>query len=217
MIELSHAGLRYNGGPEILTDVSLSIKEGDFTFLTGASGSGKTTLMRLLSIGLLPTRGDICIFGKDILQLSKSERAELRRHIGLIYQDFRLLNHLSLFDNIALPLRLMDMSEKKIKPAVENIAEWIGLKDYLKMKPPFLSGGQQQRVAIARAVITKPKFLIADEPTGSLDEQMGHRIMALFEELNNTGTAIILATHDRALMKRFNHHPVLQIKAGHLI
>ncbi len=216
MINLSHIGLRYDGGPEILTDISLSLAAGSFHYLTGASGSGKTSLMKLLSISMLPTRGDIDFFDKDVTQLSKSDRAKLRQNIGMIFQDFRLLNHLSLYDNIALPLRLANISESKIKKAVHDMAEWIELKDYMKSKPPFLSGGQQQRVAIARAVITKPKILIADEPTGSLDDIMGDKIMSLFEELNKSGTAIMVATHDKSLMQRFDH-PVLKLRAGHLI
>lgn len=215
MIKLSHVGLRYDGGPEILSDITLNIEPSSFHYLTGASGSGKTSLMKLLSIGMLPSRGDIDFFGQDVTKLSRLDRSKLRQKIGVIFQDFRLLPHLSLYDNIALPLRLTNIPEKKIKMAVNDMAEWIGLKDYMKSKPPFLSGGQQQRVAIARAVITKPKILIADEPTGSLDDIMGEKIMSLFEELNKSGTAILVATHNKSIMKRFNH-PILKLKAGHL-
>jgi len=216
VIKLSHIGLRYDGGPEILTDVSLALEAGSFHYLTGASGSGKTSLMRMLSIGMLPTRGDIDVFGQDVMTLSRGKRAQIRRQIGVIFQDFRLISHLSLYDNIAMPLRLANISETKIKNAVEDIAKWIGLKDYLQSKPPFLSGGQQQRVAIARAVITKPKILIADEPTGSLDSLMGDKIMMLFEELNKQGTAILVATHDKSMMEKFNH-PQIKLRAGHII
>lgn len=216
MIELKHVGLRYDGGPEVLSDINLNISSGSFHYLTGASGSGKTSLMRVLSISKLPTRGDVSFFGHDILSSSRSNRAELRKNIGIIFQNFRLLPHLSLYDNVALPLRLSGIAEGKIKSAVDDMAAWIGLKDYMHVKPPFLSGGQQQRVAIARAVITKPKILLADEPTGSLDDIMGERVMTLFEELNKSGTAIIVATHNHALIKKFPH-PQLKIKAGHLI
>lgn len=215
MINLSHVGLRYDGGPEILSDINLQLEPHSFHYLTGASGSGKTSLMKLLSIGMVPSRGDISIFGEDIMKLSRLNRAKLRQKIGVIFQDFRLVQHLSLYDNIALPLRLANIPEAKIKNAVYDMAEWIGLKDYMKTKPAFLSGGQQQRIAIARAVITKPKILIADEPTGSLDDLMGDKIMSLFEELNKSGTAILVATHNKSMMKRFNH-PVLQLKAGSL-
>jgi cell division transport system ATP-binding protein len=216
MIKLSHIGLRYEGGPEILTDISLSLNAGSFHYLIGASGSGKSSLMRLLYMGLLPTRGDITIFDHNILKSSGQIRADIRKQIGVIFQNFRLLNHLSLYDNIALPLRLSNIPESKIDSAVNDIAAWIGLKDYMHVKPAFLSGGQQQRVAIARAVITKPKILLADEPTGSLDDPMGERIMALFEELNKTGTAIMVATHNKNLIKKFPHE-ILNLRAGHLI
>ena len=216
MINLSHIGLRYQGGPEILSDISLKITEGSYHYLSGASGSGKTSLLKILSIASLPSRGDITVFNKDVIAITRTERAILRQKIGVIFQNFRLMPHLSLFDNIALPLRLANISEAKIKSAVNDIADWIGLKPYLDVRPPFLSGGQQQRVAIARAVITKPKILIADEPTGSLDTPMGDKIMTLFEELNRQGTAILVATHDQNTMKKFPHS-ILKLKAGHLI
>ena len=209
-------GLRYDGGPEVLSDINLHLEAGSFHYLTGTSGSGKTSLMRLLHIGQLPSRGDIKVFDEDILKASRAKRAEARRHIGVIFQNFRLLPHLSLYDNIAMPLRLADISEAKIESAVTDMLTWIGLKDYIKVKPAFLSGGQQQRAAIARAVITKPKILLADEPTGSLDDNMGDKIMALFEELNKAGTAILVATHNQGMITRFPHD-VLKLKAGQLI
>tara|TARA_B100001750_G_scaffold240382_1_gene250010 strand:+ start:944 stop:1597 length:654 start_codon:yes stop_codon:yes gene_type:complete len=216
MINLKHTGLRYDGGPEVLSDINLNLEAGSFHYLTGSSGSGKTSLMRMLHIGLLPTRGDISIFGQDIMQISRQQRADLRRDIGVIFQDFRLLPHLSVYDNIAMPLRLADISETKIETAVTEMLNWLGLKDYKSIKPAFLSGGQQQRVAIARAVITKPKILLADEPTGSLDDYMGDRIMTLFEELNKNGTAVVVATHNKGMIGRFPHH-ILNLKSGHLI
>ena len=216
MINLSHVGLRYDGGPEVLSDINLRLKPGSFHYLTGSSGSGKTSLMRLLHIGQLPTRGDISVFDQDILKASRAKRAEARRHIGVIFQNFRLLPHLSLYDNIAMPLRLADIPEVKIESAVTEMLNWIGLKDYVRVKPTFLSGGQQQRAAIARAVITKPKILLADEPTGSLDDAMGDKIMALFEELNKAGTAILVATHNKGMINRFPHD-ILKLKAGNLV
>jgi len=216
MIELSHVGLRYDGGPEVLSDINLHLEKGSFHYLTGSSGSGKSSLMRLLSIGKLPSRGDINVFDNDIMYLSREKRAQLRQKIGVIFQGFRLLPHLSLYDNVALPLRLIGTPETKIKSAVIDMAEWIGLKDYMHVKPPFLSGGQQQRVAIARAVITKPQILLADEPTGSLDDIMGAKIMTLFEELNKAGTAILVATHNQNMIKKFPH-PTLKLKAGNLV
>jgi cell division transport system ATP-binding protein len=216
MITLSHVGLRYDGGPEVLSDITLNIAQGSFHYLTGASGSGKTSLMKLLHIGKLPSRGDITMFDTDIVRASRSQRAKIRQQIGVIFQDFQLLNHLSLYDNIAMPLRLMNYSEGKIKSAVTDMIAWIGLKDYADTRPVFLSGGQKQRVAIARAVISKPKIILADEPTGSLDDPMGDKIMSLFQELNNQGTAMIVATHNQGTIKRFPH-PTLKLKAGHIV
>jgi len=216
MIELSHVGLRYDGGPEVLSDISLKIEPASFHYLTGSSGSGKTSLMRLLHIGKLPSRGHVTIFDQNVVDASRSKRAILRQNIGVIFQDFRLLSHLSIYDNIALPLRLANQSEKKIKSAVTEMIKWIGLGDYGHVRPAFLSGGQQQRVAIARAIITKPKILLADEPTGSLDDPMGDSIMNLFEELNKQGMALVVATHNKGTVERFPH-PVLKLKAGHLM
>jgi len=213
MIELAHVGLRYKGGPEVLTDVNLTIAPKSFHYLTGSSGSGKTSLMRLLSINLLPTRGTVTFSGQDIQSISRKERARLRQKIGIVFQNFRLLPHLSVFDNIALPLRLQNISEAKIQSSVRDIANWIGLKDYLNVKPAFISGGQQQRVAIARAVIVKPEILLADEPTGSLDDPMGDQIMVLFEELNKQGTAILIATHNQGTIERFPH-PAIRLQSG---
>jgi len=212
MITLSHIGLRYSGGPEILSDFSLTIEEESFHYLTGPSGSGKTSLMRLLNIEKIPSRGDIHFFGKDLSKTNRNNRALMRQKIGVIFQNFRLIPTLSVYDNIALPLRLHGIKDKDIKQEIHAIAKWIGLHDYLKVKPVFLSGGQQQRVAIARAIITKPKILLADEPTGSLDDEMGEKIMMLFEELNKKGTAIIVATHNKKLIKQFPHP---QIKMKH--
>lgn len=216
MITLSHIGLRYQGGPEVLSDISLQLQAGSFHYLTGASGSGKTSLMRLLYLGLLPTRGRLSLFDHDVMQASRAERARLRHRIGVIFQEFRLLPHLSVYDNIALPLKLAGMKDRLIKQAVQDIVEWIGLKDYLQVRPVFLSGGQQQRVAIARAVVTKPTIILADEPTGSLDDAMGHKIMSLFEELNKQGTAMLVATHNQEMIRTFPH-PVLEIQQGRLV
>lgn len=216
MITARHIGLRYSAGPEVLSDISCTLEEGSFHYLTGPSGSGKTSLMRLFHIGKLPTRGDLYVQGQNVALASRVERARLRSKIGVIFQNFRLLPHLSLYDNIALPLRLNGLEENRIRSAVNDMIDWIGLKDYTDTYPAFLSGGQQQRVAIARAVITKPKFLLADEPTGSLDDSIGDRILVLFEQLNKAGTAILVATHNQNIISRFPH-PELKLKNGHLI
>jgi cell division transport system ATP-binding protein len=213
LLKAESIGLRYDGGPEVINGTSFELKDGDFYYLTGPSGSGKTSLLRMLYIGQLPSRGILTLMDHDIQIATRSERASIRRKIGVIFQNYQLLTHLSLYDNVALPLRLAALSEIKIKEKVNNILDWVGLSDYLHSKPIFLSGGQQQRAAIARAVVSKPKLLLADEPTGSLDDAMGLKIMTLFEELNKTGTTVILATHNESLIKAFPH-PRLHLNKG---
>lgn len=213
MIQFENVGLRYGGGPEILKDVNLELKKGSFHFLTGPSGAGKTSLLRLLYLGRKPTRGLIRMFGQDINVQDRDDLALLRRRIGVVFQDFRLLPHLSAYDNVALPLRLADMPEKEIRNNVIELLEWVGLGDYLHSTPPTLSGGQQQRIAIARAVINRPDLLLADEPTGNLDDSIGLKLMHLFDELNKLGTTIVIASHNEVLMNRFKHEK-LHLVAG---
>ena len=205
MIKFEHVGLRYGIGPEVLKDVSFELSAGSFHFLTGPSGAGTTSLMRLIYLGKKPTRGLINIFGQNINSASRKVLTQSRQKIGTVFQDFRLIQHLSAFDNIALPLRIKGQNEKEIKSNVEELMHWVGLEDCAKALPSTLSGGQQQRVAIARAIIAKPKLLLADEPTGNLDERIGHRLMTLFEKLNQMGTTIVIATHSESIMETYKH------------
>ena len=214
MIKFEHVGLRYGVGPEVLSDVNFSLAPGSFHFLSGPSGAGKTSLMSLLYLGRYPTRGLMSMFGHNIGQLSRQDIKQIRQQIGIVFQDFRLLNHMSAFDNIALPLRISGQSEKEIKSNVEELMEWVGLAEQRHMLPNTLSGGQQQRVAIARAVITRPRLLLADEPTGNLDDEIGYRLMNLFDQLNRMGTTIIIASHNTALMEKFSHHGKLLLDHG---
>lgn len=216
LIEFEHAGLRYPSGPEVLSDISLSIAPGSFHFLTGPSGSGKTSLMNLFSLRLKPTRGIVRLFGHLVQSRSVDELAELRRQIGNVFQDFRLVPHLSAFDNVALPLRLRGESEKAIKTDVRELMNWVGLGDHFDNHPATLSGGQQQRVAIARAVISRPKLLLADEPTGNLDDVVAERLLLLFEQLHKIGTTIVIATHSHHLLNRFPH-PQIAISQGKIV
>lgn len=215
MIKYEHVGLRYGIGPEVLTDVSFTLEPGSFHFLTGASGAGKTSLMNLLYLGRKPTRGSISMFGQDIGQLSRKELVPLRQNIGVVFQDFRLLPHLSAFDNVALPLRIQGKSEREVRNNVEELLDWVGLGDRMYALPPTLSGGQQQRIAVARAVIARPRLLLADEPTGNLDDEMGLRLLSLFEQLNRMGTTMVIATHSQILMDKFNHSRMV-LEQGHL-
>jgi cell division transport system ATP-binding protein len=188
-----------------LTDVDFALPEGGFYFLTGPSGAGKSSLLRLMSCSEKPTEGRVFLFGHDTTHAARKDLPALRRQIGIVFQDFRLLDHLSVFDNVALPLRLAGERERRIRRDVTEILEWVGLGDALQAGPRALSGGEQQRVAIARAVVGRPSLLLADEPTGSVDDTIAHRIIRLFEELHRLGTAVVVATHNWTLVERFPH------------
>ena len=209
MIRFEHVGLRYGIGPEVLSDINISLEPGSFHFLTGPSGAGKTSLMRLMYLGIRPTRGLINMFGQNLNGLNRAQMAPIRQRVGTVFQDFRLMPHLSAFDNVALPLRIQSRPETEIRSNVHELLEWVGLGDHMKSLPSTLSGGQQQRVAIARAVITRPKLLLADEPTGNLDEDIGFRLMNLFDQLNRMGTTIVIATHSSVLMDKFSHRRMI--------
>ena len=208
-------GVRYEHGPEILQDIDFSLLEGSFHYLTGSSGAGKSTLLRLMFLAQRPSRGRIMLFGRDVAQARRYELPAMRRRIGVVFQDFRLLNHLSVLDNIALPLRVAGASEEDVQKFVPDLVAWVGLADQIDALPPTLSGGQQQRVAIARAVIGRPDLLLADEPTGNVDDHIAMRLMYLFEELNKLGTTVVVATHNESLIARMPK-PQLRIEGGRL-
>lgn len=208
MVRFENVGVRYGVGPEVLRDINLHIEPGSFYFLTGASGAGKSSLLKLMYLALLPSRGCIQVFGEDISRTNRRKLPELRRRIGVVFQDFRLLSNLSIFDNVALPLRIAGDDEQRTRNNVAELLDWVGLGARLNDSPGTLSGGEQQRVAIARAVISKPALLLADEPTGNVDDRIAYRLLRLFEELHRTGTAVVVATHNDALVRRFSH-PVL--------
>jgi cell division transport system ATP-binding protein len=201
MLRFENVGMRYGSGPEVLKDVTFALEPASFTFLTGASGAGKTTLLRLMILANPPTRGLITLFGHDLAITPRSAFPAIRRRIGVVFQDFRLLDHLSAFDNVALPLRLAGHSPADYARDVEELLGWVGLGDRLNARPPTLSGGEQQRVAIARAVVARPDLLVADEPTGNVDAEIGQRLIRLFGELNRLGTTVLIATHDRSLIE----------------
>ncbi len=215
MIRFDHIGLRYGIGPEVLSDISFSLDAGSFHFLCGPSGAGKTSLMSLMYLGRRPTRGQITMFDQTINKLSRDQLMPLRQKIGVVFQDFRLLSHLSAFDNVALPLRIIGRPEKEIRDHTIELLEWVGLGDRIHSLPTTLSGGQQQRIAIARAVVTRPRLLVADEPTGNLDDEIGYKLLHLFEQLNRMGTTVLIATHNEHLMQRFGHSRLI-LQGGHL-
>ncbi|AQX20465.1 cell division ATP-binding protein FtsE [Bartonella sp. WD16.2] len=200
MIRFENVGLRYGMGPEILHDISFHIPHGSFQFLTGASGAGKTSLMRLMFLALKPTRGHIDLFGSDTALLKRQELPALRQRIGVVFQDFRLLDHMTTYENVALPLRIKGQEEATYRSEVEDLLQWVGLGNHIHALPPVLSGGEKQRVAIARALIDQPEILLADEPTGNVDSPLAKRLLRLFIELNRFGTAVVIATHDVTLM-----------------
>ncbi|ABM44943.1 cell division ATP-binding protein FtsE [Bartonella bacilliformis str. Heidi Mejia] len=202
MIRFENVGLRYGMGPEILRDMSFHIPRGSFQFLTGASGAGKTSLMRLMFFAIKPTRGHIDLFGKDTALLKEKELPALRKRIGVVFQDFHLLNHLTAYENVSLPLRIKGQEEATYRSEVEDLLKWVGLSNQIHVLPPVLSGGEKQRVAIARAIIDQPEILLADEPTGNVDLPIAKRLLRLFIELNRFGTAVIIATHDVSLMEQ---------------
>jgi cell division transport system ATP-binding protein len=201
MVRFENVGMRYGAGPEVLRDVTFALDPGSFTFLTGASGAGKSTLLKLVFLAEKPSRGLISLFGRDLAKLDRADLPSIRRRVGVVFQEFRLLDHLSAFDNVALPLRLAGVRPGEYIRDVEELLSWVGLGTKLHAKPPTLSGGEQQRVAIARAVVAKPDLLLADEPTGNVDPDMGERLIRLFVELNRFGTTVMIATHDRALIE----------------
>nr|WP_255769564.1 cell division ATP-binding protein FtsE [Maritalea mediterranea] len=213
VIEFDNVGLQYGTGPEILKNLNFKIDPGSFHFLTGPSGAGKTSLLRLLLLSLRPTAGRLNMFGKDVSQLDKQGLMALRQRIGIVFQEFRLLDHLTTFENVALPLAVRGEPEAAYRSNVRELLDWVGLGHQINARPELLSGGEKQRAAIARAVIAKPELLLADEPTGNVDPELAERLLHLFVELNRMGTTIILATHELHLLDQFRF-PRLQLQDG---
>ena len=224
MVRFDEVGLSYGrtgqaqdgaSGAEVLHDLTFVLPDGTFRWLLGPSGAGKTSVLRLMYLAVRPTRGRLAILGTEIDTVQRRALPRLRRRIGVVFQDFRLLPHLSAFDNVALPLRIAGRPEGQIKADVGEMLRWVGLGRQAQARPAALSGGEQQRVAIARAVINRPNLLLADEPTGNLDEDQAERLMQLLKELNRLGTTVVVATHNDALVAR---HPsaALRLERGRL-
>jgi cell division transport system ATP-binding protein len=217
IVKFDNVGLRYGTDPEVLSDLSFTLFPGSFYFLTGASGAGKTSLLKLLYLAQRPSRGAIRMFGKDMITLPRTRLPDFRRRLGVVFQNFRLVPHLSAFDNVALPLRLAGTDEAKVIKAVSDMLDWVGLSHRAQAQPEAMSGGEQQRVAIARAVIARPQMLIADEPTGNVDPEMALKLLRLFEALNNrVGTTVIVATHDVHLLKKVPDSLIMRLHKGRL-
>ena len=207
--------MRYGRDPEVLQDISFELPRGSFHFLTGPSGSGKSTLLKLIYLAERASRGRIALFGQDLALLKRKDRPLMRRRIGVVFQEFRLLDHLSAFDNAALGPRIAGKKPAGYRADIADLLAWVGLGDRMHAMPPALSGGEKQRLAIARAVINRPDILLADEPTGTVDEAMGLRILRLFMELNRVGTTVLIASHDTELVTR-SGKPVLHLEDGRL-
>lgn len=216
IVHFDNVGLRYGTDKEVLSDISFTLFPGSFYFLTGASGAGKTSLLRLLYLAQRPSRGMIRMFGTDAITVPRDRLPGFRRRLGVVFQDFRLVSHMSAFDNIALPLRIAGVLEKDLAKPVADMLDWVGLADRMQARPAQLSGGEQQRVAIARAVIGRPEILIADEPTGNVDPDMAVRLLRLFEALNQLGTTVVVATHDLHLLKKVPESLIMRLDRGRL-
>ena len=217
IVEFDSVGLRYGTGAEVLKDLDFRLDRGGFTYLTGPSGAGKTSLMKLLYLAQAPTRGRIRLFGEELGDAPREAMPAFRRRIGVVFQDFRLVRHLSAFDNVALPLRIAGRPEPEIETSVRELLDWVGLADRAAAPPPTLSGGEQQRVAIARAVVAHPELLVADEPTGNVDADMAKRLLHLFESLNRLGTTVLVATHDLSLIAATKGAQLMRLEDGRLV
>lgn len=212
---MENIGYRYGAGPEVLHDLSLELPEGSFHFLTGASGAGKSSLLRLLYLAQRPTRGKLFLFGREVGKLKRHQLPPLRQRLGVVFQEHRLLPHLTAYENVALPLRIARVKPKQIHKHVTEILEWVGLAKEMNALPVTLSGGEQQRVAIARAVVHQPEMILADEPTGNVDDELAERLLYLFEQLNRQGTTIVIGTHAEHIINRFAY-PRLHLRHGNL-
>ncbi len=200
MIELENVSYTYGGGA-LLNDVSVKLQPGSFHFLTGPSGAGKTTLLKLCYGALLPTSGRLSVFDEDIARLDRDQMALLRRRVGVVHQDCQFLDHMTLAENVALPLMVSGRAETAEQDNLSELLTWVGLGARLDARPPELSGGERQRAALARAVILSPDVVLADEPTGNVDWEMSQRLLSLLTELNRMGKTVLIATHDLSLIR----------------
>lgn len=215
MIRLENISLSYDTKTPIFSDVSVHIEAGSFHFITGNSGAGKTSLLKLIFLAQRPTAGEIYLFGHKVSTLQRHELPDIRRRIGVVFQDFRLIDHLDIYQNVTLPLRVAGQREVSYRENARELLDWVGLGARMDALPATLSGGEKQRAAIARAVIARPHLIVADEPTGNVDAEIGDRLLRLLEELNKMGTTVMVATHDHHIWRSFSH-PRLHLTRGRL-
>ena len=217
MVQMNNVTMVYgNSDVAALDGVSLSISEGEFAFLVGPSGSGKTTIIKLLTGEIRPTEGEITVNGFNMGEMKRRKMPKMRRTIGVVFQDFRLIENMTVYDNGAFAMRVVGATGKEIKARVPKVLELVGLEGREKRLPTELSGGEQQRVAIARALVNNPKMIIADEPTGNLDPVRSLELMLLLEKINDMGTTVLVVTHEKELVNAFSKR-VIAIDGGHLI
>ena len=205
VVDMQNVSIRYGRDPEVLSDIKLSLDKGSFHFLTGKSGAGKTSLLSMMYLAQKPSRGTVTVFGTNIGFANRDTMALMRRRIGVVFQDFRLLEHMTAYDNLAVPLRVRGMHESEIAKRVKELLHWVELDKSVNKICSTLSGGEKQRVAIARAVINRPEVLLADEPTGNGDDDIAVKLMKLFVELNRLGTTVVIATHSQELISKYNY------------
>jgi cell division transport system ATP-binding protein len=216
IVGFENVGLSYDGAPEILSELDFALGDGEFRFLTGPSGAGKTSFLKLIYLAHRPTSGRVLLFDEDATAAPRDALPALRRRIGVVFQEFRLLDHLTAYENVALPMKVAGINQSQYRKDVRDLLNWVGLGDRIDARPPTLSGGEKQRVALARALVSKPDLILADEPTGNVDPTMGEKIMKLFIELNKLGAAVIVATHDIPLIKALGK-PIVRLEAGRII
>lgn len=216
MIQMFHVSKSYEGGTPALTDITLKVPKGEFLFITGPSGAGKSTLLKIMFGSEAPTQGQIIIDGRNYSKIPEREIPHLRRRIGFVFQDFKLLPNKSVFDNVALSLKIMGVGPSEIKKRVSRMLSYVRLQHRANFKPLSLSGGEQQRVAIARALVKEPAIILADEPTGNLDPALSLETIELFKEVNNRGTTVVIATHDQGLIEKYGRR-TFHIEGGRAI
>lgn len=216
MLEMRHAGKVYPGGAVALEDINVHIKPGEFVFLVGPSGAGKSTFIRLISREIEPTSGQILVDGVDVMKLKRGDIPYLRRQLGIVFQDFRLLNDRTAYENVAFAMQVIEAPSHKIRQRVNEVLELVGLKGRGNNYPGEMSGGEQQRVAIARAIVNDPLLVIADEPTGNLDPETSKEIMEIFTQINSRGTTILMATHDKTMVD-YMQKRVIALENGRLV
>ena len=216
MIQLHNVSMAYQSDISALNGINLKVPKGDFIFLTGQSGAGKSTLLKLLYAALLPTRGQVLIEGQNVTRLTRSQIPYLRRNVGVVFQDFKLLPQRTVMENVAITLEVLGWGKKDIGKKVYHILKQMGLEHKINSTPLRLSGGEQQRVALARALVNDPKILLADEPTGNLDDENKEQILSIFKEANIRGTTVVVASHDRRLIEN-SHRRVVVLAKGQIV